>query len=107
MRLFAAEPDRANLVARLLGNGRKRPLLMMGHTDTVRVDPKKWAFPPFAATRDGGYVYGRGTLDDRDNVVASLMTMLLLKRNNVLLDRDVILLAEAGEDRGGASESRT
>jgi acetylornithine deacetylase/succinyl-diaminopimelate desuccinylase-like protein len=74
---------------------------MMGHTDTVRVDSKKWAFPPFAAMRDGGYVYGRGTLDDKDNVVASLMTMLLLKRNNVLLDRDVIFLAESGEEPGG------
>jgi len=98
VRLLAAEPDRANLVARLRGNGRKRPLLMMAHTDTVRVDPKKWTFPPFAATRDGGYVYGRGTIDDKDNVVASLMTMLLLKRNNVPLDRDVIFLAEAGEE---------
>jgi acetylornithine deacetylase/succinyl-diaminopimelate desuccinylase-like protein len=101
VRLFTAEPGRANLVARLRGSGRKRPLLMMAHTDTVRVDSKKWAFPPFAATRDGGHVYGRGTLDDKDNVVASLMTMLLLKRNSVLLDRDVILLAEAGEEPGG------
>ncbi len=58
-------------------------------------------FPPFAATRDGGYVYGRGTVDDKDNVVANLMTMLLLKRLNVALDRDVIFLAEAGEE--GAS----
>jgi acetylornithine deacetylase/succinyl-diaminopimelate desuccinylase-like protein len=85
-------------VARPKGNGRKRPLLLMGHTDVVRVDPKKWTFPPFSATRDGGYVYGRGTIDDKDNVVASLMTMLLLKRNQVPLDRDVIFLAEAGEE---------
>jgi hypothetical protein len=42
VQLFAAEPDRANLVARLKGNGNKRPLLLMGHTDVVRVDPKKW-----------------------------------------------------------------
>src|SRR5436190_2260168 len=102
VQLFAAEPSRANLVARLKGNGRKRPLLMMGHTDVVRVDPKKWTFPPFSATRDGGYIYGRGTIDDRDNVVASLMAMLLLKRNNVPLDRDVIFLAEAGEEAATA-----
>ena len=42
--------------------------------------------------------YGRGTLDDKDNVVASLMTMLTLKRLNVPLDRDVIFLAESGEE---------
>jgi acetylornithine deacetylase/succinyl-diaminopimelate desuccinylase-like protein len=95
---FELEPNRPNVVARLKGSGRKRPLLMMGHTDTVNVDPSKWTFPPFAATRDGGYIYGRGTVDDKDNVVASLMTMVLLKRLNVPLDRDVIFLAESGEE---------
>jgi acetylornithine deacetylase/succinyl-diaminopimelate desuccinylase-like protein len=64
----------------------------------VNVDPAKWTFPPFAATRHGGYVYGRGTVDDKDNVVAALMTMLLLKRLEVPLERDVIFLAEAGEE---------
>ena len=98
VQVFEAEPNRGNLVARLKGNGRKRPLLLMGHTDVVVVDPKKWTFPPFSATRDSGYVYGRGTIDDKDNVVASLMAMLLLKRNQVPLDRDVIFLAEAGEE---------
>ncbi|MCA1562750.1 MAG: M20/M25/M40 family metallo-hydrolase, partial [Acidobacteria bacterium] len=95
---FEIESGRTNLVARLKGSGRKRPLLIMGHTDVVNVDPKKWTHPPFSATRDGGYVYGRGTVDDKDNVVAALMAMLTLKRQNVALDRDVIFLAEAGEE---------
>jgi len=95
---FSNEAHRPNLVARLKGTGAKRPLLLMGHTDTVNVYPERWAFPPFAATVDGGYVYGRGTVDDKDNVAASLMTMLLLKRLNVPLDRDVIFLAESGEE---------
>jgi acetylornithine deacetylase/succinyl-diaminopimelate desuccinylase-like protein len=95
---FSLEPHRPNVVARLTGNGRKRPLLIMGHTDTVNVDPKKWTFPPFSAARDSGYIYGRGTVDDKDNVVAALMVMLQLKRLNVPLDRDVIFLAEAGEE---------
>ena len=64
-RIFALEATRPNLVARLRGNGKKRPLLIMGHTDVVNVDPAKWTFPPFGATRDGGYIYGRGSLDDR------------------------------------------
>ena len=95
---FALEPNRPSLVARLKGNGRKRPLLLVGHVDTVNVDAAKWTFPPFSATRDGGYVYGRGTVDDKDNLSTSLMTMLLLKRLNVPLDRDVIFLAESGEE---------
>jgi acetylornithine deacetylase/succinyl-diaminopimelate desuccinylase-like protein len=64
----------------------------------VNVDAKKWTYPPFSAERTGGYVYGRGTVDDKDNLTAMLMTMLLLKRQNVPLDRDVIFLAEAGEE---------
>ena len=73
-------------------------MLIMAHTDVVNVDPQKWTHPPFGATRDGGYVYGRGTVDDKDNVVAALMVMLELKRKNIPLDRDVIFLAEAGEE---------
>lgn len=96
--VFAKDPARANIVARLKGNGKKRPILVMGHTDVVTVDPAKWTHPPFAAERDGGYVYGRGTVDDKDNLVAGLMMMLRLKRENVALDRDVILLAESGEE---------
>lgn len=96
--MFSLEPHRPNLVARLKGNGSKRPLLIMAHTDVVNVDPTKWTHPPFSATRDGGYVYGRGAVDDKDNVAAGLMMMLLLKRLNVPLDRDVIFLAEAGEE---------
>jgi acetylornithine deacetylase/succinyl-diaminopimelate desuccinylase-like protein len=73
----------------------------MGHSDVVTVDEAKWKFPPFSATRDGGWVYARGTVDDKDNLTGGLMTMLLLKRYNVPLDRDVIFLSEAGEE--GAS----
>jgi acetylornithine deacetylase/succinyl-diaminopimelate desuccinylase-like protein len=96
--IAAKEPGRANLIARLKGNGSKKPLLVMGHTDTVKVDAAKWTFPPFSAARDGGYIYGRGTLDDKDNLTAGLMTMILLKRMKVALDRDVIFVAEAGEE---------
>jgi len=96
--VFAKDAARANIVARLKGSGKKRPILILGHTDVVTVDPAKWTHPPFGAVRDGGYVYGRGTVDDKDNLVAGLMLMLQLKRNNLPLDRDVILLAEAGEE---------
>lgn len=98
VRIFALDPARPNLVARLTGSSKRRPLLIMGHTDVVTVDPKKWKFPPFSATVGGGYVYGRGATDDKDNLVACLMIMLQLKRLNIALDRDVIFLAEAGEE---------
>ena len=96
--IVGSDPKRPNVIARLKGNGRKKPLLIMGHSDTVTTDEKKWTHPPLSATRDGGYVYGRGTVDDKDNLTAALMTMLLLKRLNVPLDRDVIFVSEAGEE---------
>jgi len=96
--MYWNDENRPNVVARLRGSGAKQPLLMMGHTDTVNVDPDKWTFGPFSGTVDGDHVYSRGTVDDKDNVVASMMVMLELKRRNVPLDRDVIFLAEAGEE---------
>ena len=96
--IVGSDANRSNLIARLKGNGKKRPLLVMGHSDVVTVDEAKWKFPPFSATRDGGYVYGRGTVDDKDNLTGALMTMILLKRLNVPLDRDVIFVSESGEE---------
>src|SRR5712691_5155748 len=96
--VFALEPSRANLVARLKGNGRKKPILILGHTDTVGVQPEMWPVDPFAAVRKDGYIWGRGTTDNKDCVAAGLMLMLKLKRLRVPLDRDVIYVAEASEE---------
>ena len=95
---YAIDPARANLVARIKGNGSKRPILMMGHTDVVGVQPDKWYADPFSGMRQDGFIYGRGTLDDKDNLTAALMVIKLLKRYGVKLDRDVIFLAESGEE---------
>ena len=95
---FALDPKRANLVARLKGNGSKRPLLILAHTDVVGVQREKWPVDPFGAVIKDGYVWGRGSVDDKPVLAANLMTMLLLKRSAAPLDRDVIFLAEAGEE---------
>ncbi len=95
---YALDPDRGNLVARYEGNGSKAPILIMGHTDVVGVQAEKWTEPPFSGLRKDGYVWGRGTLDDKDNVTAGLMVMLLLNRLDVPMDRDIIFLAESGEE---------
>jgi acetylornithine deacetylase/succinyl-diaminopimelate desuccinylase-like protein len=97
-KILALEPERANLVARIRGNGKKRPVLVMGHTDVVGVQRDKWTVDPFAAIRKEGFIYGRGATDDKDNLTAGLMLMLLLKRTRAKLDRDIIFLAEAGEE---------
>src|SRR6476660_4207992 len=95
---FAMNPNRANLVARLKGNGSKRPLLILAHTDVVGVQREKWPVDPFGAVIKDGYVWGRGSKDDKPILTANLITMLRLKRSGVQLDRDVIFLAESGEE---------
>jgi acetylornithine deacetylase/succinyl-diaminopimelate desuccinylase-like protein len=96
--IFESAPGRGNLVARLKGNGKKKPLLLMGHLDVVGVERDKWTMAPFAATIKDGYLYGRGSVDDKSMDAANLEVFLLLHRSKVPLDRDVILLAEAGEE---------
>src|SRR5262245_30673986 len=95
---FALDPNRPNLVARLKGNGSKRPVLMLGHTDVVGVQRDKWPVDPFGAILRDGYVWGRGTTDDKDNLTANLMTFLLIKRSGETLERDLIFLAESAEE---------
>jgi len=96
--IYELEPGRGNIVARLKGNGTRKPILLMGHLDVVGVQKEKWTVDPFAALRKDGYVYGRGTNDDKDKVASALTVILLMKRMHIPLDRDVIFLAEAGEE---------
>ena len=96
--IFESAPGRGNLVARLKGNGRKKPVLIMGHIDVVGVEKEKWTVDPFGGVIRDGFVYGRGATDDKTTGTAALEVLLLLHRLKVPLDRDVIFLAEAGEE---------
>src|SRR6187431_994032 len=86
---FALDPNRPNLVARLKGNGSRRPVLMLAHTDVVGAQRDKWPMDPFGAILRDGYVWGRGTTDDKDNLTANLMAFLLIKRSGETLERDL------------------
>lgn len=103
--IIASDPARGNLVARIKGNGRKRPLLLLGHTDVVGVERDKWTVDPFAAEIKDGFLYGRGASDDKGRLVALLQAFVLIQRQRLALDRDIIFVAEAGEE--GASNVGT
>jgi acetylornithine deacetylase/succinyl-diaminopimelate desuccinylase-like protein len=98
----ANDPQHPNLIARIHGNGSKRPILLLAHVDTVQIDRAKWTHAPFGGERQGGYIYGRGASDDKWQVAAGIETLLLLKRNldlgTIGLDRDVVFVAEATEE---------
>src|SRR5690348_16948140 len=74
--VFESEPGRGNIVARLKGNGSKRPLLLMGHLDVVGVQREQWSVDPFAALTKDGYLYGRGSRDDKAMDAANLELFL-------------------------------
>src|SRR3990172_11249354 len=100
-RLLDVAPGRANLYARLKGDGSRRPIILLSHTDVVAAEATEWTVPPFAGGIRDGFVYGRGATDMKGTAAVQTTLLRLLKRQNVRLKRDVILLAVADEEAGG------
>ena len=98
--VFEPAPGKANLYARLSGDGSARPLILLNHMDVVLASPEYWTVDPFSGLIKDGYVWGRGALDMKGEAIAQLMTMLILKRAHVPLKRDVIFLATSDEEIG-------
>lgn len=100
-------PGRASIVARLKGDGSRKPVMIMAHEDVVPVDRSHWTEDPFAATEKNGIIYGRGASDDKSPLAGHIETMLQLHRSGKKLKRDVIFLAEASEESGAAAGMHT
>lgn len=94
------KPGRANVVARLKGNGSKPPLMLSAHLDVVP-EGEGWDHPAFGAEIHDGYIWGRGAVDMKQMAAMSLVTVLELKRRAVPLARDVIFAGVADEEAGG------
>lgn len=99
--VLESKPGRGNVVARLRGDGSAPPLLLMGHTDVVPVEPDKWSRPPFSGDLVDGVIWGRGATDMKNVVAMELMTLLMVKRLGLPLKRDIIFMATADEEVGG------
>ncbi len=98
--LVGADPKRLNFVARLKGAGKSRPLLLMAHSDVVPAEKSQWTANPFSGEIRNGFIYGRGAVDDKSLLAAELAVMVEIKRRNIQLNRDIILLSEADEEAG-------
>lgn len=91
------------LIARLAASPFPDPahaLLLTGHLEAAPVDKTKWRVDPFGAILQNGYLYGRGAIDDKSMLAAELAVIIALKRSNASLNRDIILLADGGEEQG-------
>ena len=93
-------PNREILVARLRGDGSKRPIMLCNHTDVVPVEPQYWEMPAFEGVVQDGKIYGRGAVDMKGCGVMQLLAFLLLKRQGIELKRDVIFCAVPDEEAG-------
>ena len=97
-------PGRSAVVARLRSSviaDPSRALLLVAHMDVVGVDRGKWSVDPFGGVIKDGYLWGRGSIDDKSMVAANLAAFIALKRGGVHLNRDVIFLATADEEQFG------
>ncbi len=101
--VFEYQPGRADLWARLPHPtaSAKRPIILLNHTDVVTSDASHWKVLPFSGAILDGSMYGRGAQDMKDEGMAQLVVMVMLKREKVALDRDVIFLAVSDEEAGG------
>ncbi|MDP9268680.1 MAG: M20/M25/M40 family metallo-hydrolase [Acidobacteriota bacterium] len=102
-RVFEIAPGRANLWARIpaTSSAKQRPLVLLNHEDVVSSVASRWKHPPFSAAIDDGYLYGRGAQDMKCDALAQLVVLVMLKREKLALDRDVIFLATADEEVDG------
>jgi acetylornithine deacetylase/succinyl-diaminopimelate desuccinylase-like protein len=102
-------PGRSALVARLRSSAVADPsksLLLVAHMDVVGAERARWTVDPFGAVMKDGYLYGRGSIDDKAMLAANLATFIGLKRANARLNRDVIFLATDDEEGGGEASIR-
>jgi acetylornithine deacetylase/succinyl-diaminopimelate desuccinylase-like protein len=101
--ILESAPGRGNLIARVKGNGSKRPLLLLAHVDVVPVAGQTWTVRPFQLTEKDGYLYGRGVNDDKGMAAAIVAIAVEAKKAPKPLSRDLIVALTAGEETGGFS----
>jgi acetylornithine deacetylase/succinyl-diaminopimelate desuccinylase-like protein len=94
-------PHKANLVVRYRGTGRRKPILLLAHTDVVEARREDWSMDPFEFIEKDGYFYGRGTGDDKAQCAAWIANLLRYKREGFRPDRDLIVALTADEEGGG------
>lgn len=92
-----------NLVVRLRGTGKHKPVLLIGHLDVVEARREDWTTDPFQFIEKDGYFYGRGTQDMKDGDAIMVTTLLRYKREGYRPGRDIILALTADEEGSNAN----
>jgi acetylornithine deacetylase/succinyl-diaminopimelate desuccinylase-like protein len=83
------------------GKTKKKPILLMAHLDVVEAKREDWSFDPFKFREEGGYYYGRGSVDNKAGVLAITMSLLQLKAAGFAPKRDLVVLFTGDEETAG------
>src|SRR5579863_8788097 len=96
--VFSSAPRKGNLVARLHGTGARKPILLLAHLDVVPANREDWSVDPFALTEKDGYLYARGSGDDKYMAAAFIANLIRYKQEGYKPDRDIIVALETDEE---------
>src|SRR6186997_2591418 len=91
VQVLAPEPRHGNLIARMRGKGTKKPLLLVAHLDVVEAKREDWTTDPFKLVEQDGYFYGRGSGDDKAMAAIWIATLIRLKQEHYVPNRDIIV----------------
>jgi acetylornithine deacetylase/succinyl-diaminopimelate desuccinylase-like protein len=97
----ADHPNKGNIVVRYRGRHPGNAVLFLGHLDVVEAKPEDWTVDPFRLTEREGWFYGRGTIDMKDGDAALVESLIRLKRDKFVPDRDIVVAFTADEEAGG------
>ena len=91
-------PKKGNLIARLKGNGTKKPLMLLAHIDVVEAKREDWERDPFKLIEEGGFFYARGSSDDKSMAAINVSNMIRYKQEKLKPARDIILALTCDEE---------
>ena len=97
---FESAPKRGNLVARLRGTGKHKPILLVAHIDVVEASRSDWTTDPFKLVEKDGYFYARGSGDDKYMAATWIANLIRYKKEGYRPDRDIIVALETDEESG-------
>lgn len=98
VQVFSPAPRKGNLVARLHGTGKRKPILLLAHLDVVPALRADWSVDPFKLTEQDGYFYARGSLDDKYMAASFVTNLIRYRQEGLRPDRDIIVALETDEE---------
>jgi acetylornithine deacetylase/succinyl-diaminopimelate desuccinylase-like protein len=99
--IYLSVPKRANIISRIEGRKKGKPIILLGHVDVVPAKADEWDVDPFGGVLKDGFIYGRGSIDMKGQVICQLLSFIDLYKKGIVPERDIIFLATCDEEVGG------